>query len=417
MNDRLEIPNIRHLRMVQMIGQLGGVTCASRTLNTSQPAVTQAISNLETELGAELFERRATGTYPTKVGRLFLRRIDRFFDILEHTMAIIRGASERPAPPVERLITATQVRALIVTSEPSTVNEVASRLGVSASTLYRSVRELERHIGHRLFISTANGQVCNKTGEYLARRMRRAVREIEFARSEVRSATGTGNVKIMVGALPMAGSSELATATCALLARRPKARVQILTRDYHSLLDDLENCRIDMIFGLLRRPEWATDVEEEIFFRDSYCIAARHGHPLTCAPEITPEVLTQYDWIVPAAGTPRRKQIDGLFEDFGQKPHFGIETSSLATLRALLSKSDMITVMARSEMTLDVNVGMLASLPCRYLSPMPPKGLTTRSGWLPTEAHLDFIDCLRTATSPAMRERGQRRPAELAIAS
>lgn len=49
-----EIPNLRHLRMVQVIGRTGGVSCASRELSTSQPAVTQAVANLEADIGTPI---------------------------------------------------------------------------------------------------------------------------------------------------------------------------------------------------------------------------------------------------------------------------------------------------------------------------------------------------------------------------
>ena len=72
-----EIPNLRHLRMLQVIGRMGGVSAAARELCTSQPAVTQAVANLEAEIGTPIFERCATGTYPTTLGKQYLLRLDR----------------------------------------------------------------------------------------------------------------------------------------------------------------------------------------------------------------------------------------------------------------------------------------------------------------------------------------------------
>lgn len=398
-----DIPNIRHLRMVQMIGRVGGLTCASRMLNTSQPAVTQAVSNLENDIGAKIFERTATGTYPSDIGKRFLLRIDRFFDTLEAAVSDIMGtprdASDTRTPAVERLITSTQARALIVASDPAVVEQTALMLGVSSATLYRSVRELERSLGRRLMERTANGQICTQAGAKLARGLRRAMREIEFARGEVQLARGRPDLEITVGALPMSGSMELAAAITAFRTRRPDVRVKIMTSNYHTLLDDLGKCSIDLIFGLLRRPDWASDVAEEALFADSFCIVARAGHPLSKLRDVTPQALAQYDWVVPAPGTPRRQQIERIFADEKTQPRFGIETSCLATLRALLSDSDLVTVMTRSEASLDANAGLLDVLPCRFLDPLPPKGITTRDGWLPTEAHQDFLDCLREATN------------------
>mgnify|MGYP000073639631 CR=1 FL=1 len=415
MIDCPEIPNVRHLRMVQTIGRLGGVSSAARELNTSQPAVTQAVANLEKDLGAELFDRCATGTFPSELGRLFLRRVDRFFGVLEDAMRDVQGSGadrHGKAPLAERLITGSQIRSLIVISEPATLEVRADRLGVSSTSFYRSVRELERTLGRNLIERTPNGPVCNKTGAFLARELRKAIREIDFGRIEVQQAAGSdADMEIVIGALPMSGSFVLSEALREFMGLRRTAKVRVITGDYRFLLNELSLCNIDMIFGLLRKPEWATDLEEEAFFQDAFCVVTRKGHPLGLVPDITPQHLADYDWVVPAEGTPRRAQIDNLFAGTGKKPRFGIETSSLATLRALLVNSDLITIMTRSEVHFDANIDLVESMPCRFLAPLPAKGITTRTGWLPTDAHLTFLDCLRGATSKLEHVDHRRRPA------
>lgn len=408
----LEIPNLRHLRMVQMIGRLRGVGSASRELNTSQPAVTQAVANLESFVGAEVFDRGSKGTYPTPAGAVFLMRIDRFFEILDTAVHDVLGSGEQPGrqlPLVERIITGTQIRALIATAEPATVQDTAQRLGVSAASLYRSARTLEKALGHPLFDRSAYGPICNRTGAVLARQFRRAVREIEFAHDEIKLLAGQEDVEIVIGMLPMSGTYELAHAVRDFSSKRPHARVKVVSGDYHGLLDDLSGCRIDMIFGLLRRPDWVTDIVEEVLFQDSYCVVARPGHPLAKLKSVTPQDLLEYDWVVPPEGTPRRLQIEQLFHGLGRKPRFNVETSSLTASRAFMLSSDLITVMTRSEVQIDASFGMMESLPCAQLTANPPKGVATRADWLPTSVHEEFIACLRKVTSAVHHEQVQQR--------
>ncbi|SLN22937.1 HTH-type transcriptional regulator CynR [Aquimixticola soesokkakensis] len=415
-----EIPNLRHLRMVQVIGKLGGVTCASRELSTSQPAVTQAVSNLEAELGTAIFERRATGTYPTPLGQQFLLRIDRFFEILDNAVRVIQPRSDtlqtRALPLVERMITGTQLRSLIVTADPGRVDEIAQRMGLSTASLYRSARTLERSLGTTVFDRSAQGPILNKTGLALNRAFRRAIREIEMGRGEIMMAAGEGCLELVVGALPMSGSFELAEAIRRFTPQCPNVKVRVVTGEYHKLLDDLSNSRIDMIFGLLQRPQWATEINEEAMFNDSYCVVTRPAHPLSHLADITPDALSGYEWVVPAAGTPRGRRIEALFDSCEKRPSFNIETSSISTCRALLLRSDMVTVMTRSEVQLDVSLGILDSLPCRYLDAIPPKGVSTRADWLPTAAHDTFLDCLRAVTSDTQHDAPHTRP-QIALAS
>ncbi|MBI1218592.1 MAG: LysR family transcriptional regulator [Rhodobacteraceae bacterium] len=409
-----ETPNLRHLRMVQVIGKLGGVSCASRELSTSQPAVTQAVANLEAEIGTPIFERCATGTYPTPMGVQYLLRIDRFFEILDRAIAQVlgwqEGGPDRNPPQVDRLMTGTQLRSLIVTCEQGQVSEIAHRLSLSPASLFRSARTLERALGRPLFDRTAQGPIPNKTGSYLAREFRRAVREIDMARGEILLAAGGESLEIVVGALPMAGSHELATATQRFMTAYPSVRVRLVSSEYHKLLADLSNSRIDMIFGILRKPAWADDVGEELLFRDSYCMVARPGHPLTELDEVTPADLARYQWVVPSVGTPRRTRIEAIFDGVEARPRFHLETSSLTMSRALLLSSDTITLMTRSEVQYDLDRGILAGLPCPFLDNVLRKGVTTRNDWLPTRAHTAFLDCLRDITAQARHDRIERRP-------
>lgn len=405
-------PNLRHLRMVQVVGMVGGVSGAARELYTSQPAVTQAVANLEAEIGAPIFERCATGTYPTAIGRQYLLRIDRFFEILDAAIAQVLGrhggGPERKAPQAERLMTGTQLRSLISTSDRGRVNEIAQSLGLSSASLFRSARSLERALGRPLFDRTAQGPIPNKTGDFLAREFRRAMREIEFARGEVLLAAGTGSLELIVGALPMAGSYELAEATRRFMAAHPSVKVRLVSGEYHKLLADLNDSRIDMIFGMLRKPDWAGEVSEEILFRDSYCMVARRGHPLTRLDEVAPADLAHYPWVVPSVGTPRRIRIEALFDGMRARPRFHLETSSLTMSRTLLLSSDTITLMTCSEVQCDLDLGILVRLPCSYLNDVLLKGVTTRRDWLPTRAHTAFLDCLRETTAQPRRDRAGR---------
>lgn len=400
------IPNLRHLRMLQVIGRTRGIGSAAREMNTSQPAVTLAVSTVEAELGFEVFERGGTGTFPTPAGELLLIRISRFFDILETALQDVTGDTapqRRPLPPVERLMTSTQMRALIALSDPRSLGAVAEHLDVSLNALYRATRSLEKVLDADLSDRTAHGPVCNEAGLRLARQFKCAADELKLAFEEIRLAQGEEETEIVIGALPMSGSYELAEAVRAFSARRRRARINIVTGEFDAMLDDLSNCRLDMIFGLLRCPTWARDITKEDLFDDSYCIVTRPGHPLTRLRAVTPQDLVKYDWIVPPDGTPRRRHIEELFEGM-QQPHFNIETRSLATSRALLMKSNLITVMTRSECQIDAQLGLLICLPCTRLKAIPPKGIATRTNWMPTQIHAEFLDVLRSVTSDMKEE-------------
>jgi LysR family transcriptional regulator, regulator of abg operon len=65
---------LSQLSYVAAIAKHGSLRAAARHLGVAQPAFSRSIAELERELGAPLFERRAKGMVPTPLGQSFVRR-------------------------------------------------------------------------------------------------------------------------------------------------------------------------------------------------------------------------------------------------------------------------------------------------------------------------------------------------------
>lgn len=65
---------LQHFREVVAIERCGSIRGAARELQVGQPALTRSLADLERELGAPVFERRARGVVPTRLGDAFIRR-------------------------------------------------------------------------------------------------------------------------------------------------------------------------------------------------------------------------------------------------------------------------------------------------------------------------------------------------------
>ncbi|WP_322014710.1 LysR substrate-binding domain-containing protein [Paraburkholderia sp. J12] len=81
--------DLRQLRYFVKVVEFGNVTRASEVLHVAQPAVSQQIRNLESELGMQLLERSTQGVAPTAAGQTLhrhaldlLRQADRTRDLL-----------------------------------------------------------------------------------------------------------------------------------------------------------------------------------------------------------------------------------------------------------------------------------------------------------------------------------------------
>jgi LysR family transcriptional regulator of abg operon len=65
---------MHHFRHVVAIAEQGSLRAAARSMRIAHPALTRSLSELERELGAPLFERRARGMVLTPIGQAFVRR-------------------------------------------------------------------------------------------------------------------------------------------------------------------------------------------------------------------------------------------------------------------------------------------------------------------------------------------------------
>lgn len=75
--------NLNHLNYFRVLAKVEHYTQAASILSITQPSLSHAISNLESELGTYLFEKQGRNVKLTKSGKLFLKYVDESLNILE----------------------------------------------------------------------------------------------------------------------------------------------------------------------------------------------------------------------------------------------------------------------------------------------------------------------------------------------
>ena len=392
-----EIPSLRQLRAFEAVARLESVSAAARDIHLSQPGVSQAIRALENGLGAQLFERRRFGCYATESGGILLPRIRRFLEHLRSALTEPGGSSpagRQSADATINRITRPQLQSLIAVSENPSFDAAARSLSISQPSLHRSARELERELRRSLYRRTATGVTTTPYGSELARRVQVALGEIEYGLDEIQAARGNVVSRIAIGNIPHSATQILSNAIKEFLSRYPTARVRIVDGHYEDLLNELRAGKLDLLYGVLRRPDWATDVEEELLFANHYVVVARHGHPLHRLERVRHRDLADFRWIMPGPLTPRQQALHRMLRGVCAEPKISLETTSLQIYRTILAATDQLTLMSRFEAKLN-DIGALAQLPFRSPHLRRFDGIATRIGWQPTRIHLQFIELLR----------------------
>jgi LysR family transcriptional regulator of gallate degradation len=398
-----EIPSLRQLRAFEAVARLESVSAAARDIHLSQPGVSQAIRALENGLGAQLFERRQSGCYVTEFGAILLPRIRRFLEHLRTALTEPGGnitAGRQSVDATINRMTRPQLQSLIAVAENPSFDAAARSLKISQPSLHRSARELERELRRSLYRRTATGVTTTSYGSELARRVQIALGEIEYGLDEIEAARGNVVSRIAIGNIPHAATQILSNAIKEFLSKYPTARVRIVDGHYENLLNELRAGKLDLLYGVLRRPDWAVDVKEELLFANHYVVIARHGHPLHRLKQVRDRDLADFGWIMPGPLTPRQQALHRMLQGVCAEPKISLETTSLQIYRTILAATDQLTLMSRFEAKLN-DTGALAQLPFRSPHLRRFDGIATRIGWHPTRIHLEFIALLRAEARAA----------------
>jgi LysR family transcriptional regulator of gallate degradation len=381
-------PSVQQLLAVREVGSQGSTSAAAKTLFRSQPAISQAISQMEKHFRGVLFGRTANGMEPTPAGTIALRRVVRALDHL----AV--GVGEPATPGKLYAIGGAQLLALKAVAEAGGFGAAARLTGLSRASLHRACRALEQTLGKRLFETTSHGLECTRAGEALARRVSLAADELRQARNEIEGMKHAGHARIVIGAMPLARTSLVPEAVLQFAGLYPNHVVTILDGPYESMLAALRRGAADLLVGALRNPLPSHDVVQEHLFDDLLAIIVRAAHPLL-ARSADLLTLREYPWIAPRIGTPLREHFETLFEGFG-RPAGLVECNSLSVARALLRRSNHVMLLSAHQVGPDLDSGALALLPHPQGTVLRRIGMTTRKDWHPTQVQAQFLDIMRS---------------------
>lgn len=390
-------PRLSQLRAFVSVAESRSISRGAADVARSQPAITQAIANLEASFGVPLFLRQPSGVVLTDAGHIVHNRVRRYFAevrgaVLECGAA--RGWTGPQADVIVNRLTRPLTAALLLVDEHGSIPRAAQLLHQREATLRKTVAMLEAALEVELFNREAYGISTNPAGKRLSARLRLAMRELEAAREEVNAGFGIENGRIRAGAMMLAGNQLVTSVLQRFTQLHPQASVSVMNARYDVLLDLLKRGAIDFVVGLQNRPSPAENVDEQVLATDPFVLAVRVGHPLTRRRHLRKADLAQFDWVLSAPGAVRRAAFDQLFA--GEiKPIGRVETHSIVTILSLLANSDAIAILTRSELVLDQQLGgQLAPLDFGPLMTESSLAMTTRRGWLPTRLQTDFARCV-----------------------
>ncbi len=408
--------NIRHLHAFYEVTRLGSVSAAAPRVHLTQPAVTQAIAQIERYFCARLFTRSTTGMQLTSAGRVCSERVGRALLALHDGIAELRNdASREPGSP-KRLtqgIRMAHLRALTALAQHRNFTLAARASHMAQPTIHRVVRDLEQLLEVPLFEKTSHGVVPTKGAENLARRAGVAFAELEQAHADVAALNGVERGRTVIGTMQMVHPLLIPDALVEFSLKCPEHSIAILSGTYEHLFPALEIGEADFLIGPLGRSNLPHDVVQEHLFDDPLAIIMRPDHPLARRRRVAGADLSRYSWIAPRKGGPLRPDFDALFQLAGVlPPQHTVECNFLGVARAFLTSSNHLMLLSPHQFRDELKAGTLAAIPPPGALMARPFGLTLRRDWRPTSTQAALLDIIRhrsrTAVSPSASGRRRR---------
>ncbi|MFV0644326.1 MAG: LysR substrate-binding domain-containing protein [Sphingomonadaceae bacterium] len=370
--------SIRHFAAMAATVRHGSLTQAARAVNLTQPALSQAISRLESQLECALFDRGPAGMSPTEPATLLTPRAE---------TAISHIGSTR--------VTGTQMRAFLALARGGSYASASEATGLSAASLHRAVADLSVALGQRLVERRGRSVILTRAGQRRARGFGLAMAELRAGIDEISAWQGKAAGRVVIGAMPLSRARWLPAVIARFTRKWPGVDISVIEGSYSEMAGPLRDGDIDCLLGALRDSTAEDDLAQEAVFDDRPVVIMRTGHPLLNLTQISAQDFSQYPWILPSRSTPLRHYWEDMFLSCGvTPPHVGVECGSVLTTRQLLLAGDALTLLSPEQLWVELEGKVLTSCP-------PPAevrrtiGIITRTGWRPTPPQTDLLTILR----------------------
>jgi DNA-binding transcriptional LysR family regulator len=286
------------------------------------------------------------------------------------------------------------------------VGRVAANLNVTQPAVSKSLAEMEKGLGVKLFERTARGVHPTIYGESLIRHARSVLAELTLARDELRGLMSGAAGSVSVGTLSAAALTLLPQSLALLKKRAPGTTVIVHEGSVESLLPDLWSGKLDLVVGRLPNDQSMHGLGEKILSEEAVTLVSGVHHPLATRKRLRWTDLKNFPWVIPPAGTLLREPLERTFETHGiPMPVNRIETLSVQIIRAYLQLTDAIAFLAGDVSKHFKRLGLIEILPLELSNVLRPVGMTwNRQRPLSPSATL-MMQCLEEAARPVKPKR------------
>jgi LysR family transcriptional regulator of gallate degradation len=361
-----ELLNINHLRAFVKVAECGGIASASKELSLSPSSVSRSIQQIEECLGVPLLERHPRGSFLSSYGKQILFRAQSAIRELNAIPRMKMDDRKGAVNSLEHLLNTRRLQMFVKLCELRHMPSVAAEMGISQPAISLGIGILESGVGDVLFERSTLGLAPTRQALAMELRCRRALNELRLIPDEIAALRGLMQGVVTIGDIPLGRPVILPEAIAQATTRH--AGLQIVTREdsFDELVAGLRATDIDFIYGPLLLDGIEGHLQSEALFEEDVALLVGQDNALL-KKRTTLKDLEGARWILPPKSGPARLLLNSAFIDAGMRPPSPVvESSDLAIIRGLLSKTSMVAALLSYQMPYETGEGGIKRLPVQF---------------------------------------------------
>jgi len=254
-----------------------------------------------------------------------------------------------------------QLKALVTVVETGSVTRAAELLHLVQPAVTRQIHALEHELGVPLFERTRQGMRPTEAGTTLAERARRALAELDRARSELSPVPGTITGLVSLGLLESTAEMLAEPLAAAVLRDHPAIELRLLTAYSGHLQQWLDDGDLDLslVYNLTSTPS----LNVRPLVREKLWVVAPAGDGLSPWQPVSLAAAAEHPLVLPSPGHALRVLIDRAVAQARVTVAIAVQTNSMTLQKQLVTGGHGWTILPGAGIAADVAKGALSAAP------------------------------------------------------
>ncbi|GAO21495.1 transcriptional regulator, LysR family [Alicycliphilus sp. B1] len=257
-----------------------------------------------------------------------------------------------------------QIRAFLAVAETGSVTRAAELLHVVQPAVSRQLKLLEEDMGVPLFERDRQGMLLTDSGRIFMERARRAMRELDSARLEVRPSHGSLTGHVHIGLLP--SSCEMLATPLAMAVRsaHPSIDLSLSVGFTDHLTRWIESGEVDA--ALLYDPRDSSGLNVHPLLTEPLWLCGPPSFGLNPDTPVQIDALGNHPLVLPSRQHALRILVEHACAVAKVKITVAAETNALAVHKDLVVHGMGLGVMPRAAIRAEIEQGLLSAAPITH---------------------------------------------------